>query len=116
MSGAVTLKPWISSYSVTSPRPVGKLARLAPRMLTLTSSLAGYSASSTSKEYSYLDNLPPRISALWLRPFVDTTEDELWSHRGATNNVTTKKGCKSLDRKSTRLNSSHLGISYAVFC
>src|SRR5262245_62456534 len=25
-----------------------------------------------------------------------------------------RKGCK--DRKSTRLNSSHLGISYAVFC
>src|SRR5438045_5525319 len=24
--------------------------------------------------------------------------------------------CKQLDRKSTRLNSSHLGISYAVFC
>src|SRR5258705_3825781 len=24
--------------------------------------------------------------------------------------------CVSLDRKSTRLNSSHLGISYAVFC
>src|ERR1035441_7037124 len=26
------------------------------------------------------------------------------------------KGKASLDRKSTRLNSSHLGISYAVFC
>src|SRR5437899_11403309 len=25
-------------------------------------------------------------------------------------------GCKMADRKSTRLNSSHLGISYAVFC
>src|ERR1039458_10636438 len=25
-------------------------------------------------------------------------------------------GCHCLDRKSTRLNSSHLGISYAVFC
>src|SRR2546426_2189531 len=25
-------------------------------------------------------------------------------------------GCPSLDRKSTRLNSSHLVISYAVFC
>src|SRR5437899_9868568 len=25
-------------------------------------------------------------------------------------------GAKKLDRKSTRLNSSHLGISYAVFC
>src|SRR5262245_62784252 len=24
--------------------------------------------------------------------------------------------CRGLDRKSTRLNSSHLGISYAVFC
>src|SRR5947199_4294449 len=24
--------------------------------------------------------------------------------------------CATLDRKSTRLNSSHLGISYAVFC
>src|SRR5258705_5718931 len=24
--------------------------------------------------------------------------------------------CKEIDRKSTRLNSSHLGISYAVFC
>src|ERR1039458_10581072 len=26
------------------------------------------------------------------------------------------KRCKHTDRKSTRLNSSHLGISYAVFC
>src|SRR5207249_12172983 len=27
-----------------------------------------------------------------------------------------KKSAKSLDRKSTRLNSSHVSISYAVFC
>src|SRR5256885_11559288 len=27
-----------------------------------------------------------------------------------------KRGCDRLDRKSTRLNSSHLVISYAVFC
>src|ERR1035438_5464849 len=26
------------------------------------------------------------------------------------------RGCEFTDRKSTRLNSSHLGISYAVFC
>src|SRR5437899_6047733 len=26
------------------------------------------------------------------------------------------EACKRIDRKSTRLNSSHLGISYAVFC
>src|SRR5262245_63382865 len=28
----------------------------------------------------------------------------------------TLRGAKTADRKSTRLNSSHLGISYAVFC
>src|ERR1039458_8815110 len=27
-----------------------------------------------------------------------------------------ERNCRDLDRKSTRLNSSHLGISYAVFC
>src|SRR2546426_4775224 len=27
-----------------------------------------------------------------------------------------RRGCDDLDRKSTRLNSSHLVISYAVFC
>ena len=27
-----------------------------------------------------------------------------------------KPKCPLIDRKSTRLNSSHLGISYAVFC
>src|SRR5437899_4210231 len=27
-----------------------------------------------------------------------------------------KNDCVDIDRKSTRLNSSHLGISYAVFC
>src|SRR5262245_64503968 len=31
-------------------------------------------------------------------------------------NVPGSGGLKLLDRKSTRLNSSHLGISYAVFC
>src|SRR5258705_5381314 len=30
--------------------------------------------------------------------------------------VVTSGGLKGTDRKSTRLNSSHLGISYAVFC
>src|SRR5205814_7517022 len=36
------------------------------------------------------------------------------SARVAYNIVATERTC--LDRKSTRLNSSHLGISYAVFC
>src|SRR2546426_5390834 len=35
------------------------------------------------------------------------------SHQGASHDRT---ACTDLDRKSTRLNSSHLVISYAVFC
>src|SRR5688500_20041903 len=35
-------------------------------------------------------------------------------HGGARETITVRK--TSLDRKSTRLNSSHLVISYAVFC
>src|SRR5947199_2981476 len=30
--------------------------------------------------------------------------------------LSTAPGSRTIDRKSTRLNSSHLGISYAVFC
>src|SRR5258705_9140643 len=39
----------------------------------------------------------------------DATRQCLWRPLGRTQEV-------GLDRKSTRLNSSHLGISYAVFC
>src|SRR5947199_5558845 len=35
---------------------------------------------------------------------------------GGTTDLLRIKKHESLDRKSTRLNSSHLGISYAVFC
>src|SRR5436853_4936921 len=41
-----------------------------------------------------------------LRPFTDA--DAL--------SILTLSRWKAIDRKSTRLNSSHLGISYAVFC
>src|SRR5438045_7768142 len=46
-------------------------------------------------------------------------EDEEKDHRDveeiAVNVLQDEREC-ALDRKSTRLNSSHLGISYAVFC
>src|SRR5262245_62624687 len=35
---------------------------------------------------------------------------------GKTSRNQSPRSSKQLDRKSTRLNSSHLGISYAVFC
>src|ERR1039458_10603291 len=37
-----------------------------------------------------------------------------WRNRGQNRLVAAR--CPEIDRKSTRLNSSHLGISYAVFC
>src|SRR5262245_64637312 len=42
-------------------------------------------------------------------PLVDTHQDQQSVVRGESTR-------ESEDRKSTRLNSSHLGISYAVFC
>src|ERR1039458_10723321 len=41
---------------------------------------------------------------------------ELQGFRGCKFQGTIDRRHESLDRKSTRLNSSHLGISYAVFC
>src|SRR5262245_13285903 len=40
----------------------------------------------------------------------------LWRCRGLRSRVCRSIPARRLDRKSTRLNSSHLGISYAVFC
>src|SRR5438876_8584746 len=37
-------------------------------------------------------------------------------YTNTSSKVVTSSSCKRLDRKSTRLNSSHPSISYAVFC
>src|SRR5437899_6580261 len=61
--------------------------------------------------------LPP-INSIWLhgqgalRP-VTSPFTRVMSEAAATRGLALAAG---LDRKSTRLNSSHLGISYAVFC
>src|ERR1039458_995090 len=45
------------------------------------------------------------------------TEYAVFNRRGGAGRATDCRGQRSHpDRKSTRLNSSHLGISYAVFC
>src|SRR5947207_7565654 len=60
----------------------------------------------------FRSKLPPRRESSCLTPdscrqlnSVFVTATKIWRRRGA-----------SLDRKSTRLNSSHTVISYAVFC
>src|SRR3712207_7587619 len=51
-----------------------------------------------------------------LEPFT-VTEDSLFVNVGERTNITGSAKFRNLiDRKSTRLNSSHANISYAVFC
>src|SRR5437899_10604214 len=64
--------------------------------------------------------LPPRST---LFPYTTLFRSQIFSARRRTSSMATDRpnrtssgGGGSRDRKSTRLNSSHLGISYAVFC
>src|SRR5262245_6356006 len=54
-------------------------------------------------------------SARNAEPYYDIGRIDVTVHRLLTMPIRTSS-LRSLDRKSTRLNSSHLGISYAVFC
>src|SRR5439155_24044701 len=51
----------------------------------------------------------------WFKPFMCVPA---WQHRSIldTLQMAPLNGLNHLDRKSTRLNSSHVAISYAVFC
>src|SRR5690625_5742354 len=78
-----------------------------------------FNATATTVIYtlSLHDALP--ISALQLGGGVVKVHDDILctftSLEGAANQVLTRLN-QNLDRKSTRLNSSHVAISYAVFC
>src|SRR5262245_1353283 len=60
-----------------------------------------------------------RRAALLMKPAERSIESNVHARsrhrRGRHQNGVSARGC-ARDRKSTRLNSSHLGISYAVFC
>src|ERR1035438_10853816 len=73
----------------------------------LWNSAAGFAAPATDAP-PFFEEIPPAASGIQ------------WKHvAGLSSKMyvpeTIGPGC-ALDRKSTRLNSSHLGISYAVFC
>src|SRR5262245_63942499 len=61
---------------------------------------------------------PPRSTLFpyttLFRSLLRSHGNHVWSLRRDT--VRPADGNRGVDRKSTRLNSSHLGISYAVFC
>src|ERR1035438_10864020 len=66
---------------------------------------------------SVLDLCDREIAAVGLEATVaDAIHKMLDHHVGAVAVVDSEYRVAGIDRKSTRLNSSHLGISYAVFC
>src|SRR5256885_6390367 len=64
---------------------------------------------------SYADIAAPRGPAE-LAERIDELERELWQTATGRARPSTRPAFRRTDRKSTRLNSSHLVISYAVFC
>src|ERR1039458_5752788 len=56
---------------------------------------------------------PPRST---LFPYTTLFRSDVARRRGRLHGVFDERPLENRDRKSTRLNSSHLGISYAVFC
>src|SRR2546426_6856660 len=60
---------------------------------------------------------PPRSTLFPYTTLFRSAFVEDWGEGvGTKDHVPTKRPVRAIDRKSTRLNSSHLVISYAVFC
>src|SRR5438045_8387317 len=78
----------------------------------------------SSGTHVYLHSFPTRRSSDLHARLVDAQRHARWAARGGgprhpqfTDPRTPRRGgARDQDRKSTRLNSSHLGMSYAVFC
>src|SRR5438045_6906066 len=49
-------------------------------------------------------------------PITESSSERMSPNRFSVRITSKRRGLVTRDRKSTRLNSSHLGISYAVFC
>src|SRR5690554_7618639 len=57
-----------------------------------------------------------RTEKMPLGGFWATLRADPWTQKTLLTGLTPELAAKALDRKSTRLNSSHVRISYAVFC
>src|ERR1035441_1977334 len=86
-----------STYSVLAQHGVDR--RTFFKYCTSLAALMGLEATMVPKVVAAMEN-KPRIPVIWLHGLECTCCSESFIR----------------DRKSTRLNSSHLGISYAVFC
>src|SRR5205807_10620305 len=81
-----------------------------------SSTLFPYTTLFRSKPIPSRLQMPSRMLALPHRPAREGTHDHHDRHRAARHSRHDRRPPGVPDRKSTRLNSSHLVMSYAVFC
>src|SRR5262245_37603652 len=112
---------WILPIGDGAPRRSGVLARLNKQKLMRPALPQVYPAPLDWRQASGEDRI--LFSAflgeavnLWEIPLLDGAAERLTLGPGLHQQGRWTGDAKSQDRKSTRLNSSHLGISYAVFC
>src|SRR5438045_8335152 len=66
--------------------------------------------------FFFTDTATTEIYTLSLHDALPICEKQIGRDLKARFHPESRRICFKIDRKSTRLNSSHLGISYAVFC
>src|SRR5439155_20879389 len=99
--------PTFPFFSSTSRRP--PVSTLFPYTTLFRSHRAGSSSRLQALREVDFDEIP--VSSAQLRKWIERLDDARPLRPAAAG-----AACKGRDRKSTRLNSSHVAISYAVFC
>src|SRR2546422_1331936 len=96
-------RPMATKKKPARNRPPRRQRRL-PESLRLRSVAASFT----------VNDLPKSIA--WYRDVLGFTLGERWEAAGQLRGIQLKAGGCDIDRKSTRLKSSHGYISYSVFC
>src|SRR2546430_3317521 len=78
---------------------------------TLFRSVIAWGTGTPRREFLHVFDLADAIVLL-----LERYDEEFIINVGCGEDITIKELCEIVDRKSTRLNSSHSQISYAVFC
>src|SRR5437899_6097015 len=98
--------------TVSADLYISTISRIVCSLLCLSASFFSTQPSTTQIYPLSLHDALPIYSA---EGFADDLQPRLAGGQGAAVRYRRHRACHR-DRKSTRLNSSHLGISYAVFC
>src|SRR5690554_7094566 len=108
------LMPRVALTATDNPSPLSGI--ITPGMTVYNTATAGSGANVVTPGFYYHDG------TIWIRVGSDADAKNNWSLTGNSGTnptdhfLGTKDAQPLLDRKSTRLNSSHVRISYAVFC